>query len=95
MVIKPLVFFDAEDAFIWYNKQVAGLGNRFYNHFIDSLKNIHANPFNFSYLKEPVRRYKMKTFPYKIYYILEVETVVVLGLAHVKRCSGYIRRRLR
>lgn len=95
ILIKPLVFLDAEDAFEWYNKQVEGLGNRFYHHFLATLDNIQANPFYYSYLKEPVRKCRMKNFPYKIYYFVERDTIIILGLAHSKRSSAYIRRRLR
>ena len=76
ILIKPVVFVDAEDAFEWYNKQVEGLGNRFYHHFLATLDNIQANPFNYSYLKEPVRKCRMKNFPYKIYYIVGVFIIV-------------------
>ncbi len=33
IIIKPIVYFDVEEAFVWYNKRVKGLGNRFYDHF--------------------------------------------------------------
>ena len=95
IIIKPLVFFDADDAYQWYNKQVEGLGNRFYHHFFATLANIQANPLSYSYLKDPVRRCRMKNFPYKIYYIIESNTIVILGVAHSKRSGAYIKRRLR
>jgi toxin ParE1/3/4 len=95
VIVKPLVFIDADDAYQWYDKQLKGLGNRFYKSFLVTLDNIQVNPFSFSYLKEPVRRCRMKTFPYKIYYIVEGDTVFILGLAHMKRSSAYIRKRLK
>jgi len=94
VIIKPLVFSDAEDAFKWYNKKVEGLGNRFYNQFLITIETIESNPFAFSFLKAPIRRCKMKTFPYKIYYIVEEETIFILGLAHSKRSNAYVKRRL-
>ena len=95
IVIKPLVFFDAENAYKWYNKQVDELGLRFYYNFLATIDSIHANPLNYSYLKDPVRRCRMKNFPFKIYYIIESDTIVILGLAHSKRSSAYIKIRLR
>jgi mRNA-degrading endonuclease RelE of RelBE toxin-antitoxin system len=95
VVIKTLVFADAEDAFTWYNKQIDGLGNRFYHHFLNTLDNIQAKPLTFSYLKEPIRRCRMRSFPYKIYFTVEVFTISILGLAHSKRSNAYIRRRLK
>ena len=95
VIIKPVVFSDVEDAFKWYNKKVKGLGTRFYNQFLTTIGNIQTKPFVYSFLKAPIRRCKMETFPYKIYYILEEETIFILGIAHSKRSNAYIRRRLR
>lgn len=95
VIIKPLVFYDVEDALKWYNKLVDGLGNRFYLEFWDAIDSIKMQPFTFSYFKDPIRRSKMKTFPYKIYYIIDNDTVFILGLAHSKREDAYIKRRLR
>lgn len=94
LIIKPLVFTDVEEAFKWYNKQIDGLGSRYYNQFWITIENIKSHPFIFSYLKAPVRKCRMKTFPYKIYYIVEKETIIILGVAHHKRSNAYIRRRL-
>ena len=95
VVIKSLVFADAEDAFTWYNKQIEGLGNRFYHHFLNTLDDIQAKSFAFSYLKEPIRRCRRRSFPYKIYFTIEGSTIFILGLAHSKRSNAYIKRRLR
>ena len=57
--VMELVFADAEDAFTWYNKQIEGLGNRFYHQFLNTLENIQAKPLTFSYLKELIRRCRM------------------------------------
>lgn len=65
IIIKPLVFSDVEDAFNWYNKQVVGLGDRYYNQFWITINIIKSQPFVFSYLKPPIRRCRMKIFPYK------------------------------
>jgi hypothetical protein len=95
VVIKPIVFSDAEDAFSWYNKQIDGLGNRFYHHFLNTLDNIQAKPLTFSFVKEPIRRCTMKSFPYKIYFTVEGSTIFILGLAHSKKSNAYIKRRLK
>ncbi len=95
VVIKPLVFADAEDAFIWYNKQIEGLCNRFYHHFLNTVDTIQAKPYTFSYLKEPIRCCRMKSFPYKVYFTVEDSTIFIIGLAHSKRSNAYIKRRLR
>jgi toxin ParE1/3/4 len=86
---------DAEDAVLYYEKQLVGLGKRFYNNFLASLNNIQENPFTHSFVKEPVRRFKVEKFPYKIFYIVTDETIFVIGLPHAKRSNAFIKRRLK
>ncbi len=93
--IKPLVYFDVEEAFTWYNQQLHGLGDRFYNHFWSTIEILQATPFVHSYLKKPVRKCKMKKFPFNIHYIIEENQIIILGLVHLKRSNTFIRRRLR
>jgi hypothetical protein len=67
LLIKPIVFIDVDEAVEYYEKKAAGLGKRFYNHFLASLGDIQSKPFTYSYVKDPVRRCKIATFPYKIF----------------------------
>jgi len=95
IIIKPIVFLDVEEAVIYYDKKLKGLGNRFYNNFITSLNEIEINPHNYSYIKNPVRKHIIKKFPYKIYYIATVDKIIVIGVSHAKRSNTYIKRRLK
>ena len=40
LLIKPIVFVDIDEAVEYYENQLAGLGKRFYNHFLASLREI-------------------------------------------------------
>ena len=40
LLIKPIVFVDIDEAVGYYKKKVNGLGKRFYNYFLASLRNI-------------------------------------------------------
>ena len=53
IVIKPIVFADAEEAVAYYEKKSNGLGKRFYNNFLTSLDDIEHKPFTYSILKNP------------------------------------------
>ncbi len=37
VIIKPIVFLDAEEAVNYYEEQLKGLGKRFYNQFLQSV----------------------------------------------------------
>jgi hypothetical protein len=63
LIIKPIVFVDADDAVIYYEKKITGLGKRFYAIFLLSLNKIFKKPFTFSYKKNPVSRCKVEKFP--------------------------------
>ncbi len=95
LVIKPIVIFDVEEAVNYYEKKVSGLGKRFYKQFLLSLSDIQHKPLTYSYVKKPVRRCKIESFPYKIFYTLSEDTVSILGVAHAKRSNAFVRRRLR
>lgn len=95
LLIKPIVFVDIDEAVYYYEKKVNGLGKRFYNNFLASLTNIQNKPLTYSYVKDPVRRCKIETFPYKIFYLVSKDTISILGVAHAKRSNAFVKRRLR
>ena len=95
LLIKPIVFVDVDEAVDYYERKVNGLGKRFYNHFLTSLENIQNRPFTYSYVKEPTRRSKIESFPYKIFYLISDNTIFIIGVAHAKRSNAFVRRRLK
>jgi hypothetical protein len=95
IIIKPIVFLDAEEAVVYYEKQITGLGKRFYQRFLQSLDDIQSKPFTYSFVKEPVRRCMVIKFPYKIYYIVSEETIFILGVSHTKRSNAFVKKRIR
>ncbi|MDE3143748.1 MAG: hypothetical protein KGL19_06320 [Bacteroidota bacterium] len=94
IIIKPIVFLDAEEAILYYENQSSGLGKKFYDQFLLSLNNIQLNPFTHSFVKEPVRRCMVIKFPYKIYYLVYQETIFILGISHAKRSNAFIKKRI-
>ena len=95
LIIKPIVFDDAEEAVNYYEKKVKGLGNRFYSSLLVSLEEIQLNPLNYSYIKIPVSRRVVSKFPYKIYYLVSDQTIYVIGISHAKRSNAFVKSRLR
>ena len=95
IVIKPIVFADAEEAVTWYEKKLTGLGKRFYNSFLSALGEIQSKPYSFSYVKKPVRRHNLKKYPYKIFYLIAENSIIIIGVSHTKRSNTFVKRRLR
>lgn len=94
LVIKPIVFADADEAVVYYEKN-NGFRKTFYNSFLSTLTKIQSNPSTYSYIKNPVRRCKVEKFPYKIFYTIENNTILVIGISHAKRSNAFVKRRLR
>jgi hypothetical protein len=95
IIIKPIVFLDVEEAVIYYEGKSKGLGKRFLDNFLFCVQEIKNKPHHYSYIRNPVRRHIIKKFPYKIYYIISKDKVIVLGVSHAKRSNTYIKARLR
>jgi hypothetical protein len=96
IVIKPIVFSDTEEAVIYYENKLPGLGKRFYNSFLFALDEIQLKPSTFSFVKKPVRRHLIKKFPYKIFYLIAGDSIIIIiGVSHTKRSNAFVKRRLR
>ena len=95
LIIKPIVFLDAAEAVDWYEKELTGLGNRFYNNFLHTLEDIQSNPFTYAFITKSVRRHIIDKFPYKVYYIVTSDTIFILGVSHAKRSNAFVKRRLK
>ena len=95
IIIKPVVFADAEDAVIYYEKKSKGLGKRFYKNFLAALNEIQAKPFTYSFIKKPVRRHLITKFPYKVFYLVDGVTIFIIGVSHAKRSNAFVRKRIK
>jgi len=93
--IKPIVLIDTDEAVNYYEHKQTGLGKRFYDQLLSSFRKLQSNPFRYSYVKEPVRRILVNKFPYKMFYIVEQKTIIVIGISHTKRSNSFVKRRLR
>lgn len=79
------VFYDIEEAVIYYDLRVNGLGMRFYSEFQDTIKLISHSPFVFNKRQKNYRQVRIKDFPYYIVYEIEDKKIIISRLFHVKR----------
>ncbi len=98
VVVLPEFYFDLEEAGVWYEQKLQGLGTRFAGEVLDVWADLAVNPL-LSCKKDPRRnirwRYPAK-FPYKIVYAVEEETrtVVVIALIHAARHERVLGKRI-
>lgn len=93
IVVRSDVWIDIESAIDWYEHEVIGLGQRFFNSFEQAKIKIVNNPYYYSFITKYVRRCPIKKFPYSILYVVEDDTIYVLAVIHRRRSNAYIRKR--
>jgi plasmid stabilization system protein ParE len=85
---------DFDSALLWYEQQRATLGERFAEHVQGVLDLIGDRPTLYAPIAENVRRARVRTYPYLIYYRVEPERIVVLAIVHASRNPSIWRERL-
>ena len=97
--MKPIIFHpEAEDELFssieYYNSQAAGLGLEFYENIKGSIKHINDFPEAWQIVKNKVRNYILKRFPFKIYFIDDPDKIYIIAIAHFKKDPSYWEQRL-
>jgi toxin ParE1/3/4 len=87
---------DIDNAFIWYEQQLIGLGNDFFNCIDDSINYISINPYSNAVVKKNIRRHLINKFPYGIYYKinLKLSLVQIIAVIHFKRSKNVLKKRI-
>ena len=86
--ISRLAEIDIEKQADWYNDKQSGLGNKFYKHTQTTIGSLlkNAQKFEIKYHianNIPVRfRRVSKNFPFQIHYVIQNDTVIILGVLH-------------
>ncbi len=82
---------EVNEAVQWYEQQLEGLGDDFFDKFSEALRLIATRPESFSFwLASPtVRRVKLKRFPYDILFEIRASTIKVTCLRHEKRHPNF------
>lgn len=95
IIVRTDVWIDVESAVDWYEHEVTGLGQRFFQSFERAKIKIVANPYHYSFITKQVRRCPIKKFPYSLLYFVEEDTIYVLAVIHRRRSNAYIGKRIK
>ena len=90
---------EIEEAALWYEREGAGLGQRFLDSIEAALARILQNPRQFPPIPRfsahpELRRALVDSFPYAIVFALSSEEIRVVAVAHTRRRPGYWLSRL-
>jgi plasmid stabilization system protein ParE len=81
----PLLDCDLEEAALWYHLRQPAIAERLIDGTDRVMRRVAENPFQFSIRFENCRRAKLAGFPYALYFFVEADSVLLLGLVHTAR----------
>ena len=85
MIILPDAQADLQNAKEWYERQRGGLGAAFILAVEEALERFSRNPEMHPIVHQSVRRAIIRQFPYAVYYLIEADEIIVLGVFHASR----------
>ena len=88
---------DIAESAMWYESRESGLGNEFVNEVRDAIRRISARPLSYLRIrKDPaVHRSLVRRFPYRVFFILRIDAIVVFAILHGARHDRHWRKRAR
>jgi plasmid stabilization system protein ParE len=83
------------DAVRWYEAQRPGLGAELFDAVVATIDGIERRPEigAAAYADPETRRVLVERFPYQVVYRFEMNQIVILAVAHLKRRPGYWQHR--
>ena len=85
LFIRPRAENDLREAVAWYENQRANLGKEFLVEMRGTMQLLSRNPELQSEYYRGFRRILMKRFPYKVFYRMEGEQIIVFRILHAGR----------
>lgn len=85
LIIKPRAVLMQQEAYIWYEQQQPGLGEKFLGELEDKYQKISNNPRAYGKRNESYRHIVLRKFPYVIVFRIIKKTVVIYAVFHTSR----------
>jgi plasmid stabilization system protein ParE len=85
VIIRPNAEADVLEAWLWYESQRAGLGDELLIDIRAAIRRLETDPERRPFYYRDFRRLLMRRFPYKLFYRLEGDRVMIFRILHAKR----------
>jgi len=85
VIIRPNAEADLRKAWMWYESQRAGLGDELLIEIRAAIRLLETDPERRPSYYRDFRRLLTRRFPYKLFYRVEGERVIVFRILHAKR----------
>ena len=93
LVFRRITQIELDESVAWYDKKRAGLGREFRIEIDKQVRRIANQRQQFRQIRGEVRRVVLQRFPYSIYFLPEVDRIIVLAVFHAKRAPQHLERR--
>jgi len=87
LIIRPEAEADLTDAAAWYDSREQGLGLELLSEVYSAIARALKNPESFTRVRQdpPVRRVLTRRFPYRVFFIVRPDAIIVFALLHAAR----------
>jgi plasmid stabilization system protein ParE len=85
VIIRPNAEADLREAWAWYESQRPGLGDELLMEVHAAIRRLESDPERRPFYYRDFRRLLTRRFPYKLFYRVECERVMVFRILHAKR----------
>jgi len=93
VIYRPEAVADVEEACAWYERQRVGLGAEFLASLEAAEDAVRATPLAYQLHRRDTRRYRLRRFPYQLFYRVLGEDIVIVACFHVRRSPHRLRTR--
>ena|SRR5688572_4184158 len=80
---------EVDDAVVWYDSQLSGLGVRFLDDLDRAVRRITLYPLSCAEIEPGLRRCLLTRFPHGVIYGIEADAIIVVAVAHLHREPRY------
>ena len=94
LTVAPEAEFDITEAYVWYERRRAGLGEEFLSSVDACMERIRRQPASYPAVHETYRRALIRRFPYAIFFECTETTATVYAVFHTSRDPEKWRQRL-
>ena len=85
VIIRPNAEADLQEAHAWYESQRAGLGDALLDEIRHAVRHLETDPARRAFYYRDFRRLLTRRFPYKLFYRVEGDRVIVFRVLHAKQ----------
>lgn len=87
LIVRPEAEADITDAVVWYDSRESGLGLELISEVHSAIARALKNPESFTRVRRnpTVRRVLTRRFPYRIFFVVRTDALVVFAVLHAAR----------